>query len=213
MATSACCARDSRSWPSSGYMAMPSEGVTISSCSRIWMGAAMASISLRARCAAPSASVLGKTSTNSSPPMRATVSCSRTCWRMRRATAMSSSSPMPCPSESLMFLKWSRSRNISASGSPPRSAMLRSCAKRSLSKARLGSPVSRSKCAIHRMRCSSALRWLTSEKMAMKCVASPSALATRLMVSHCGYTSPFLRWFHISPCHRLSAWMRRHMLP
>tara|TARA_B100000674_G_scaffold477395_1_gene472942 strand:- start:124675 stop:124938 length:264 start_codon:yes stop_codon:yes gene_type:complete len=47
----------------------------------------------------------GRITTNSSPPMRHTVSESRTADTKRIATVFSSSSPAKCPSESLMRLK------------------------------------------------------------------------------------------------------------
>ena len=51
---------------------------------------------------------------NSSPPRRAAVSSSRRQFVSRSATAVSSRSPMAWPSESLTFLKRSRSRNSTA---------------------------------------------------------------------------------------------------
>jgi aminobenzoyl-glutamate utilization protein B len=60
--------------------------------------------------AAPAAGVSGSSSTNSSPPMRATVSCSRTACERRSLTSFSSLSPQAWPSVSLMCLKRSRSR-------------------------------------------------------------------------------------------------------
>ena len=55
------------------------------------------------------------TTTNSSPPCRLTVSELRTHIVKPAPTARSSSSPTRCPSESLMCLKRSRSRNRTAS--------------------------------------------------------------------------------------------------
>jgi hypothetical protein len=51
---------------------------------------------------------------NSSPPRRASMSIKRTCSERRAATATSSSSPTPCPRESLTCLNWSRSINSTA---------------------------------------------------------------------------------------------------
>ena len=51
---------------------------------------------------------------NSSPPRRATVSEERVVLTMRCATACSRRSPASWPRESLMFLKLSRSRNMTA---------------------------------------------------------------------------------------------------
>ena len=52
--------------------------------------------------------------TNSSPPRRATVSSSRTVRVSRSATRRSTASPTGWPRLSLIFLKWSRSRNNKA---------------------------------------------------------------------------------------------------
>ncbi|MOA21012.1 hypothetical protein D3C78_1414880 [compost metagenome] len=46
-------------------------------------------------------------STNSSPPKRATSSSARTCWTMARATVCRTRSPWVWPQVSLMRLKWS----------------------------------------------------------------------------------------------------------
>ncbi|MNH34126.1 hypothetical protein D3C79_947010 [compost metagenome] len=51
---------------------------------------------------------------NSSPPRRATRSCSRSWARMRSATLISTSSPTAWPKLSLICLKWSLSRNSTA---------------------------------------------------------------------------------------------------
>ena len=51
---------------------------------------------------------------NSSPPRRATMSLGRTCCTMRRETATRNSSPTLWPRLSLMSLKRSKSRNITA---------------------------------------------------------------------------------------------------
>src|SRR5215213_7139501 len=55
---------------------------------------------------------------NSSPPRRATVSVSRTQARRRSVTALRRPSPTGWPSVSLTLLKWSRSRQSTASVSP-----------------------------------------------------------------------------------------------
>src|SRR5678816_1780755 len=51
---------------------------------------------------------------NSSPPSRATVSHPRVAFSSRLETSISSRSPTAWPSESLTFLKLSRSRNSTA---------------------------------------------------------------------------------------------------
>ena len=83
--------------------------------------------------------------TNSSPPNRATVSDGRTVARSRAAASTRIASPHACPSESLTSLKWSRSRNSSATLMPStRSARLSAWPSRSTSSVRLGRPVSAS---------------------------------------------------------------------
>ena len=57
----------------------------------------------------PGCSIAPCTMANSSPPMRATISVSRTSVRRRSVTAFSSLSPAGWPSVSLTCLKWSRS--------------------------------------------------------------------------------------------------------
>ena len=78
---------------------------------------------------------------NSSPPMRAIVSLSRTSARRRSATWHSSLSPTGCPRVSLTVLKKSRSSSWQAIRSP-RLARVKACSSRSLRRARLGRPVS-----------------------------------------------------------------------
>lgn len=79
---------------------------------------------------------------NSSPPSRATVSHPRVALFNRRATTCSMRSPTECPCVSLMFLKWSRSRSITASvlGSRSREAM--ACETRSRNSPRFAREVS-----------------------------------------------------------------------
>ena len=62
------------------------------------------------------ASVPGRISANSSPPIRAAVSVARTTPRSALPTALSTSSPYGCPCASLTALKLSRSSITSASG-------------------------------------------------------------------------------------------------
>ncbi len=59
---------------------------------------------------------------NSSPPVRATVSMSRTTEHRRRATWSSTTSPARCPSESLISLNRSRSTTSAAKGCATRLA-------------------------------------------------------------------------------------------
>ena len=92
---------------------------------------------------------------NSSPPMRAAVSASRTLIRIRPATATSSSSPAAWPRLSFTALKSSRSRNRTASGPLPRRVRVRPCASRSRNSARFGRPVRESWNAWWRSCCSS----------------------------------------------------------
>ena len=81
---------------------------------------------------------------NSSPPMRATVSDARTARCKRRATSISSRSPMWWPSESLTRLKWSRSSIITAIRWRCRRAPSSATDRRSASSMRLGRPVRKS---------------------------------------------------------------------
>ena len=82
-----------------------------------------------------------RSTTNSSPPSRATVSCGRTQLRSRLATSTSSSSAEERPSMSLRFLKSSRFSSSTSTGSGRRSA----AARRSLNRVPLGSEVSGSR--------------------------------------------------------------------
>ena len=103
---------------------------------------------VRTRSAAARASVVRTmspiTTTNSSPPRRATVSPGLTVWSSRRAASRSRSSPAPCPSESLTTLNRSRSRNNTPTIRSWRADRCRASCRRSRSSARLGSPVSSS---------------------------------------------------------------------
>jgi hypothetical protein len=83
------------------------------------------------------------TTTNSSPPNRATMSACRQRWRSRRATATSTWSPTAWPSPSLTSLNPSRSQNSTASWRSP-SSRHRAADSSSISAARLGRPVSSS---------------------------------------------------------------------
>jgi hypothetical protein len=89
-------------------------------------------------------------STNSSPPIRATVSASRAAELRRAATSFNTASPAAWPSESLIGLKPSRSTNSTATlpalrsaiCSPLRAWRCNACARRSSNNMRLGRPVS-----------------------------------------------------------------------
>ena len=128
---------------------------------------ASASRSTSARVAMPSTRTA-----NSSPPSRATVSEERVVLTMRCATACSSRSPASWPSESLMFLKLSRSRNMTATELCPRCARVSACCTRSRNRLRFASSVSGSWNASCRSCSSSALRSLMSRKFsASPCTA------------------------------------------
>ncbi|EKE16698.1 MAG: hypothetical protein ACD_10C00845G0002 [uncultured bacterium] len=103
---------------------------------------------------------------NSSPPWREMVSASRIKPCSRSTIAVSSLSPAWWPKLSLMFLKLSRSINISVMPDPARSALAQALAKRSRSNTRFGSLVSGSWCARNSMRSSAFFRSEMSEKMA-----------------------------------------------
>ena len=97
---------------------------------------------------------------------------------MRAAVAFSSSSPAAWPCTSLISLKRSRSTIISAS-SPSRAFIeAMSFSSRSWKEARFGRPVSVSKCARKRMRCSAARRSRRSRTAKMRRTA-PSASVLR----------------------------------
>ncbi len=116
----------------------------------------------------------GASTTNSSPPIRATVSMGRRAATSLSATRRSTASPAACPSESFTHLNRSRSTKSTAVHRPERFAWDRACSIRSTRRARFGRPVSGS-CVACVMRascapCSSAIRaaW-----------ASPSRLISR----------------------------------
>ena len=91
--------------------------------------------------AAAAMSVSGQTSTNSSPPSRATTSTGRATVLRRVATSPSTRSPAKWPWASLIRLNWSRSRKSTATGDRSTAALESSRESRSTRKARLGSPV------------------------------------------------------------------------
>ncbi len=121
-------------------------------------------------CAWASGVVTGDSTTNSSPPRRATVSSGRSAPK-RAATSTSRASPTRWPAESLTTLKSSRSQNSSASrASPPRFSPSRSC-----SRVRLGRPVRASCSACSMRRCSARCRAVTSDIWTVTCSVRPVA--------------------------------------
>ena len=106
--------------------------------------------------------------TNSSPPIRAMVSVSRTSPRSRSATIFSSLSPAGWPNVSLTALNWSRSRWWTATISSPLDARSSACSSRSFSSTRLARSVSASWCAmcsilISDRRCSVMSSWVATQ--------------------------------------------------
>ncbi len=130
---------------------------------------------------------------NSSPPKRATTSDARTTDLMRRATSISSWSPLAWPRLSLTSLKWSRSSSSKAMPSPLRCACLLACCQRSSRMRRFGRPVSASKLACSQIKASLCLRAPTS------CIALTSRQAS---------SRPSLR-----PCTIQSRWRRSSQRP
>ena len=104
----------------------------------------------------------GRTTANSSPPSRASVSVARRRRRSCSATRASSESPAMCPSESLMSLKRSRSSIRTAPTSPLRCAKATSRASSSMNRRRLKRPESESWLARCQRRSSSPARPVTS---------------------------------------------------
>jgi len=89
-----------------------------------------------------SAWIPSDTTTNSSPPKRATVSPDRSAPSRRRDRATSSASPAGWPLESLMSLKRSRSMKATTTVPSARPRRARAWWSRSLSSVRFGRPVS-----------------------------------------------------------------------
>jgi hypothetical protein len=147
--------------PSPGYTAMPIDAATVSARPSSANGRASESRIRRARTAASSALFTGASSTNSSPPMRASAS-SPTRPSRRSATARSSVSPTRWSSESLTSLKRSRSKHSSATCERVRAALRIARRARSASSTRFGRPVSGSRVERNSMRASSCLRPVTS---------------------------------------------------
>ncbi len=148
MAVSAFFISSRPSSASLGKMLMPMLQVVLSMCPPTFSGMASARMTLRATWAASSAWLRpSRVTTNSSPPRRDKVSPLRMHAVIWLATSLSSRSPTWWPSESLMFLKRSRSTNSTASASPLRRALMIPCSRRSLNSRRLGSSVSGSRVA------------------------------------------------------------------
>ncbi len=121
------------------------------------------------------------TTTNSSPPRRATVSPGRTVRSSRRATSRSRSSPAPWPSESLTTLKRSRSRNSTPTERWWRDARCRASWRRSSNRARLGRPVSSSWKARSSSCAATSTRSVTSR--ALTTMPSTAGFSSRLVAT------------------------------
>ncbi len=156
------------------------ESISLPSSSSGWLnaaviGAAMRSTSVSLRM--PSSRIA-----NSSPPRRATVSDGRVDFTSRCAAACSRRSPASCPSESLTFLKLSRSRNMTATSCCERCASASACSTRFQNRLRLASSVSGSWKASLRSCSSSTLRSLTSRKLSASPAIAGSSI--RLLPTH-----------------------------
>ena len=105
------------------------------------------------------------TTTNSSPPVRAMVSASRSARLKRRATSINTRSPPSCPTESFTTLNASRSQNNTAVMSFARAVRASAMDRRSIRSSRFGSPVSGS-CSVSSMSSpSAALRSVMSRAL------------------------------------------------
>jgi len=135
---------------------------------------------------APAWSASGRRIANSSPATRATTSLSRSRSRRTPATDRSSSSPIACPSESLTYLKWSRSRSRSAPRRPWRALRARWRESSSSRRRRLNRPVSGSRSAASRRRCSKTFRSVMSSRWATMWRGCPwgSRTAATRMATH-----------------------------
>ena len=181
--------------PSSGKTAMPMLKETCRLAPPIRYGCATPTRMWRATSAASSAvPICGSSTTNSSPPSRQTVSLARTAPSTLPATWRSSSSPTSWPCRSLICLKWSRSRNISARQPPLRRASCSACCRRSWSSRRLGRPVSGScwawRASVRASSCAVVVSW----KVATAPISAPLSGSrigvivsrmTRLLPSRC----------------------------
>ena len=180
IAASAWRSSSSRLAPSAGCSAMPTLAVTVKLRPSSVKGRCSASITRRAAASAPAASERCTSSTNSSPPRRATLSIWRTPAARRSPISTSTRSPKAWPRVSLMCLKWSRSSCSSAKGSPSRAASASARSTRSASSARLGRPVSASVWA------SVSMRWLAAMRSVMS--RNDQTRPTGRPRLHCGCT-------------------------
>ena len=115
----------SRSPPGPRAVATPIDARTVTTCPPRSTGVRSASSIRCATSTASRSSVSPSINTeNSSPPSRAAVSPARNASDSRAATAISSSSPRAWPSESLIVLKPSRSRNNTPTAVPERDGPL-----------------------------------------------------------------------------------------
>ena len=178
MARSAFFSRSSGVSPWAGNMARPMDRPTCRLCPSSMKGSAKRSRMCPATLAEASALVgPSMTTTNSSPPRRATVSRRRTAPFRRTATSWSSLSPVEWPMESLMSLKRSRSMSSTAISSPSRRADSTERSRRSCSSRRLGRPVRASWKAWWRS-CSSARFCSVTSSRAHTLVLVPGSMAT-----------------------------------
>ena len=129
--------------------------------------------------AAASSVIPSRRIANSSPPRRAIVASARTQARSRSATATSRRSPASCPWASLTRLKSSTSITTMPSMPGSRWKRATACVARSLSRARLASPVSGSWKARRRSSDSRCLRSVTSVRNPFQATATPSPSRSR----------------------------------
>ena len=134
------------------------------------------------------------TTTNSSPPSRATVSAGRTAATIRSASAISSSSPAAWPNMSLTRLKLSMSTNRTAALDSSRSATASACRMRSRHSVRFASPVSESCSACWRI-CSSRFRREkpTASTLAIACRKEPSSSPNASSSGEVATSAPWTR--------------------
>ena len=134
------------------------------------------------------------TTTNSSPPSRATVSAGRTAATIRSASAISSSSPAAWPNMSLTRLKLSMSTNRTAALDSSRSATASACRMRSRHSVRFASPVSESCSACWRI-CSSRFRREkpTASTLAIACRNEPSSSPNASSSGEVATSAPWTR--------------------
>ena len=145
-----------------------------------WLNASVIGVAMRST--SVSSWMPSRRIANSSPPRRAIVSEGRVDFTSRCAAACRKRSPASWPSESLTFLKLSRSRNMTATYCCERRASARACSTRFQNRLRLASSVSGSWNAILRNCSSSTLRSLTSRTLS----ASPAMAGSsvRLLPTH-----------------------------